>query len=86
MAAHQLQIDAFDQGTRGRHLIERVVLDAEVLGERALHEMVERRTAAARERFELAQHASIDAGAQFRHPGNVVARPIRGNQGRVLFV
>jgi hypothetical protein len=63
-----------------------VVLDAEVFGERALHEVVERRTAAAREGFELTQHASVDASAQFRHPGNVVLGRIPGNRQRTPFV
>ena len=49
---HRTLVHALHQRARGRHLVERVVLDPEVLGERPLDQVVTRRAAAARQLVE----------------------------------
>jgi hypothetical protein len=56
-----------------------VVLDAEVLGQRALDQVVDGRAAAARQVVERREHPGVDTGAELGHPGNVLAE-ILGNR------
>ena len=62
-----------NQRTCGRDLVQRVVLDAEELRERALDEVVDRRTAGVGLVVERGEHRGVDAGVQLGHPGNVAA-------------
>ena len=66
---HRTLVHALHQRARGRHLVQRVVLHAEVLGQRALHQVVARRAAAARQFVERVEDAAVDAGVQLGHDG-----------------
>ena len=75
---HRPLVHTFHQRTRSRHLVERVVLDSEELGQRALDEMIDRSAAAATAcSWSRVEDRRVDAGTQLRHAGNVAAEKFR---------
>ena len=72
---HRTLVHALDQRAGGRHLVERVVLDPEVLGQGTLDEVVDRCAAAERLLLQRGEHRRVDAGTQLGHPGNVAVPP-----------